>query len=249
MSLLDILKEAKQRKDAKKAVEIMAEFLRGEKGDKGDTGEKGDKGDKGERGIKGIDAPPVDEKALEGRIYSSLIKIVKEYLSVEVARFKEFLTSFVVEEVSKTIKAQEEADPTLRSNLNIQELESKLDARDKSLWDRLKELVAKVAQQQNRISGTGLSRQDVLDLISGNAGGQFIREDLTSQCNGSNKVFTLSNAYVAGSVQLMGTQFPIIYRPSTDFTESGVQEVTLTAAVGAPETGQTLVAIYEKDVS
>lgn len=99
-------------------------------------------------------------------------------------------------------------------------------------------------------AGAGVSGvaagDDVTETISGGAGGNQIREDLTSQCNGSNKVFTLANAYVAGSVALFGTQFPLVYRPTTDFTESGAAQITLTAAVAAPETDQTLVAIYEK---
>ena len=120
--------------------------------------------------------------------------------------------------------------------------------REKTLIEYLRKEMARIAQAMQRPMGGGLNRQSVLDLISGNAGGNFIREDLSAQCNGSLKVFVLANSYVAGSVQIMSTQFPIIYRPTTDFTESADKEITMTSEVGAPQTGQTLVAIYEKSV-
>lgn len=72
-----------------------------------------------------------------------------------------------------------------------------------------------------------------------------IREDLSSQCDDTTKTFTIAGNYKAGTVQLLSTQFPIVYRPVVDFTEiSG--GVTLTSEVGAPQTGQTLIALYEK---
>lgn len=77
-------------------------------------------------------------------------------------------------------------------------------------------------------------------------GTMFKREDLSSQCDGATKVFTLSGSYESDSVQLYSTQFPLIYRPVIDFTESGSKEITLTAEVSAPEVGQTLIATYVK---
>lgn len=74
-----------------------------------------------------------------------------------------------------------------------------------------------------------------------------VRDDLSSQCDGSTSVFTLKESYKAGTVELFSTQFPIVYRPEVDFTESGTREITLdTGEVSAPASGQTLVALYEK---
>lgn len=87
-------------------------------------------------------------------------------------------------------------------------------------------------------------------LVIGGGGkkikGRQVRDDLSSQCDGSNKTFTLTKAFVSGTVQLFSTQFPIIYRPITDFTENTNGTITLTTEVGAPASGQTLVALYEK---
>lgn len=130
-------------------------------------------------------------------------------------------------------------------NLTLEQMEERLSARDRDLWQRIKALVAKAAQGQTRVVGGGLNETAVLNLITGNTGGNFRREDLSAQCDGATKIFSISESYGTGSVQLLSTQFPIIYRPSVDFTESADKEITLTSEVGAPQTGQTLVALYE----
>src|SRR3990167_9438774 len=64
--------------------------------------------------------------------------------------------------------------------------------------------------------------------------GRQVRDDLSSQCDGSQKTFTLTKSSLTFTVQLFSTQFPIIYRPITDFTENANGTLTLTAEVGAP---------------
>ena len=76
--------------------------------------------------------------------------------------------------------------------------------------------------------------------------GRQVRDDLSSQCDGSNKTFTLTKKFISNTVQLFSTQFPIVYRPVVDFTENSDGTLTLTSEVGAPASGQTLVALYEK---
>ena len=68
--------------------------------------------------------------------------------------------------------------------------------------------------------------------------------DLTSQCDGANKTFNVGGTHF-GIVGVYGTQFPLIYRPIIDYTETATG-FTLTSAVSAPETDQTLVAQYLK---
>ena len=66
--------------------------------------------------------------------------------------------------------------------------------------------------------------------------------DLTSQCNGVTKTFTVPvNTRI---LSVHGTQFPQNYRPDIDWTGSGTTTLTLTSEVGAPETGQTLFILY-----
>lgn len=75
----------------------------------------------------------------------------------------------------------------------------------------------------------------------GGGGGTVSYEDLTSQCNGVLKTFTVP--LHSRVIALLGTQFPVIYRPLVDFTTSGTV-LTLTDQVSAPETGQTLTFLY-----
>ena len=76
----------------------------------------------------------------------------------------------------------------------------------------------------------------------------LVRDDLSSQCDGSTTTFTLTATPKADTVQLMSTQFPIIYRPTIDFTvDVSANTVSLvTSEVSAPKEFQTLVALYVK---
>jgi hypothetical protein len=76
---------------------------------------------------------------------------------------------------------------------------------------------------------------------STSTGGQLMVENLTAQCDGLTKTFTIPAHSIA--VKVEGTQFPIIYAPLTDWTASGTT-LTLSDGVGAPETGQTLLFYY-----
>lgn len=67
--------------------------------------------------------------------------------------------------------------------------------------------------------------------------------DISSQCNGSNLVFTIpTNTSV---ILLTGTDAPIIYKQGTDYILSGVGNITLTmSGVNAPSLGATLIVTY-----
>lgn len=77
----------------------------------------------------------------------------------------------------------------------------------------------------------------------GGGGGSTVRtDDLSSQADGSNKTF--NTTYKIGTALILsGTQFPVILRPTVDYTV-GSTSITLTAAVGAPESGQSLIFVY-----
>ena len=68
--------------------------------------------------------------------------------------------------------------------------------------------------------------------------------DITSQCNGVNKTFSVGGTHF-GIISVSGTQFPLIYRPIIDYTETATG-FQLTSAVAAPDTGQTVVATFLK---
>jgi len=65
--------------------------------------------------------------------------------------------------------------------------------------------------------------------------------DLTSEVNGTLKVFTVPKHTTALAV--LSTQRPLIFRPTIDFTTTDTV-LTLTSEVSAPQTGQTLLFIY-----
>jgi hypothetical protein len=67
--------------------------------------------------------------------------------------------------------------------------------------------------------------------------------DLTAQCNGVLKTFTIPTCRKV--VQLLGTQYPVVFRPIVDYTV-GNKTITLTSEVSAPESGQTLTLLYIK---
>lgn len=79
-------------------------------------------------------------------------------------------------------------------------------------------------------------------LVRGNvvSGSLTMSADLSSQCDGSTKIFTIpQNTRV---IAVFGTQFPIVYSTS-DYTAVGTT-LTLGSSVGAPEAGQTLTVLY-----
>lgn len=70
------------------------------------------------------------------------------------------------------------------------------------------------------------------------------RDDFSSLTNGVLKTFTLSREPLkTDTVMVFGTDFPIILRPTIDFTVSG-KILTLTSAVQAPSQGSTLIVHY-----
>lgn len=80
-------------------------------------------------------------------------------------------------------------------------------------------------------------------VIAGPSANAVQYVDLSSQLDGSTKTFNTPKYRHA--LLLIGTQFPILFRPTTDFT-LGNGKITLTAEVSAPATGQSLVMLYIK---
>lgn len=68
--------------------------------------------------------------------------------------------------------------------------------------------------------------------------------DLSAACDGNTKTFSVGGSHF-GIMGVYSTEFPIIYRPVIDYTETATG-FTLTAAVSAPAAGQTLIAQFIK---
>lgn len=107
----------------------------------------------------------------------------------------------------------------------------------KGLLTTISNLEKRLQQKENKRFGGGGMR----------GGGDIVQpEDLSSQLDGSTKVFTLQFP-VKKVLSLTGTQFPIIYRDTVDFTYArGSKTITLTSEVGAPADDQTLHIVYTR---
>jgi len=80
--------------------------------------------------------------------------------------------------------------------------------------------------------------------FAGAGGGGSVVEDVSSQCDGSNRVFTVASVYSSGTVDVSGTDFPGIFRPIVDFTETSSSVITLSSDFPAPRSIATLIIKY-----
>lgn len=68
-------------------------------------------------------------------------------------------------------------------------------------------------------------------------------DDLSASCDGANKTFYLSRAPLKAEATLVwGTDFPVILRPTIDFTVAN-KVLTLTSSVPAPSSGASLMVL------
>jgi len=104
--------------------------------------------------------------------------------------------------------------------------------------EEIKKLSEEVKNIKENIGKGGTTR-----VIAGASANSVQYADLTSQCDGATKTFAVPMHRHA--LMLVGTQFPILYRPVIDFT-TGNKTLTLTDEVSAPETSQSLVFLYLK---
>lgn len=140
----------------------------------------------------------------------------------------------VIEEVLKRIppvKVESETGETIVDKINAlptDEDSLKIAIEHiKGLEDRLKRMEEYASRPSN---GTGPTRHKIRVY------------SLSSQCNGVTKTFTMPRKTIS-VLSIFGTQFPVNF-DTGDFTFSG-GNITLGSSVGAPETGQTLYALYE----
>lgn len=247
-------------------------ILKSKQGDKGDTG-KSIKGDKGDTPVKGTDYFTKDEiKAIEKNVRP--IKGVDYYTEEEVKDFKNSCTPIKDKDYfdgdkgdkGDSIKgdkgdAGEDADQDKITEDTINVIVEKFSAYKKNLLEELgikftkrekevmKKLEMKLAMmvQRLQVHGGGLSRAEIIALIAGAGGGNAGRTDLSAQCNSVTMVFTMDEAFNAGTEIIRYSSFPFIYRPGVDYTVTGANQITFVGAeVTAPKTGQTLVSSYEK---
>ena len=164
---------------------------------------------------------PSDER-LTSLIDSIMAKRMEEMHPKMVAEMEAIMTAKI---------PQMETAEVVRDKLESLQGDERL---DKSAIKGLDEELKKIAETKSSAMNYG---------ISGGAKGRVHYYDLTSQCNGVLKTFAVPLNF--GIIGVFSTQFPINYRPIIDWT-AGNKTLTLTSAVSAPDTGQTLWIAYIK---
>ena len=191
---------------------------------------KGEKGDIGDTPKVGIDF----EQPKDGKNY-----VLTEQDKKEIAQKIEVP---IVERIVETII---EKQPIITNEI-----------KEVSVYESSDAIIEKINQSEEqidkeRISGLEDEIKELRKEITTSRGGGGVRrvfqpyiDDFSSQTNGSTKIFYLSREPLrTNTVQIFGTDFPTILRPTTDFTISG-KTLTLTSAVPAPNSGATLLAHY-----
>lgn len=170
------------------------------------------KGDKGDKGDKG--------NSIKGDKGDTTIveKIIEK---TEIIKEQP-----IVKEIVKVTNEIKEVAVTDKPEIIVAKLNTLEDVLDQKVIKGLEKRLKQIKGSPSKKGGSGLTVN---------------YSDLSSQCNGSNKTFTVP--YHSRAIALLGTQFPIVYRPTTDYTISGTI-LTLTSEVGGPESGQTLVFLY-----
>jgi hypothetical protein len=132
-------------------------------------------------------------------------------------------------EVASIVLKQLNSQPKSKM-LTTEDVEKLLEAQKKDFERIIARLQTSIKQKQKSGGTSG-------------GGGDIIRiDDFTG--NGSNKVFTLTQAPRSiRKIMVHCSDFPNIYRPTTDFTLSD-RTLTLTAAVDAPSDTATLIVQY-----
>ena len=214
---------------------------------KGDKGDKGLQGEATEFEWDGTKIRFKDNFGMWGEFVELLGETGKTGINGERGeRGVRGLTGFTGEQ-GKSVNEKALEDRLLIQLLERMEgkIDEEMPEKEKKILDKLQQKLIEMVQRM-QVHGGGIGRKEVLALISG-ATGNITRDDLSAQCDGANLVFTLTNNFTSGSVALWSTQFPIVYRPGVDYTETGANEITLVAGeVGAPQVGQTLMALYER---
>ena len=190
---------------------------------------------KGDKPVAGVDFPfpengkdyiltPQDKKEIAAKIE---VPIVKQIIEKRTEVIKE---QPIVTEITKVTNEIKEVAVTDTPNQIAEKLNTLTEAVDKSVIRGLEEEIKKLWARPTGGGGRGGPRLQA-------------PADVSSQCDGSNKTFRVGTHL--GIVSVHGTDFPQIYRPIIDYTETATG-ITLTSAVPAPNTGATLIIKYFK---
>ena len=180
-------------------------------------------------------------KKMHGKMSSEMDGVVKKvYLAIqEVKNLIPPATDLSL--LENRIDEVEKKIPTIPDKITPEQVRDKLEnleGDERLVVDSIKGL----KEELERIAGTARTR-GVFSSIRRVY--QPYVDDFSAQTNGSTKIFYLSRAPLkSDTVLVWGTDFPVILRPTTDFTVAG-KTLTLTTAVPAPSSGATLLVRYD----
>ena len=205
--------------DIKAFVETVLEEVKMPKD--GEDGEDGEPGKDGTTPQKGIDYPSHEQiKTM----------VMKEIGDIEVQDGKtpvfgvDYFTKKDQERILATLKLQ-----FPKIEITASDIVSKINSSSEQIdASRIKNL-PRAMQKRGKVPLRG--------------GGDIIYDaDLSDQCNGSIRTFTMPvNRAIRG---VFSTQAPMIYRPAVDWTRNTSGNLVLSNDVDAPATGQTLWVTY-----
>lgn len=172
-----------------------------------------------------------DSQSITKQLMSEVKRV--EAMIPEKADFREVYSK--ISEVEKKILPF----PDLPKELNAKQIVDKINDSDelidKERVEGLEDLIKELRKEIRTASSSGGSPRRIY---------QPKLDRFKDQCDGSNKTFYLSREPLAtDTIEVSGTDFPIILDPTVDFTVSG-KTLTLTSAVPAPNTGSTLLCKY-----
>lgn len=183
------------------------------KGEKGDKGDRGEKGEQGERGERGEDGKSI--KGDKGDA-GEQGEVGERGEKGDTGEKGEGGSPDTGEQIIEKIN-EDESDLVIRKE------------KVEGLVDELKR-IERVASSKTSMPSRRVY-QPKLDRF-------------TAQTDGVTKTFTLTREPIdSDTVEVSGTDFPIILDPTVDFTVSG-KTLTLSANIPAPSSGATLIVKY-----
>lgn len=200
---------------------------------------KGDKGDNPTKlELMKLIRPLIPARVTDDELLALITPLIPEPIKGQDAD-EEKIIKRVTSEIESKIPTVEDVTNNLpilgekvRDSLEVLTDDERLDhTAIKGLEEQIKELEEKISKIPK--GRTGGARKTTY----------IKRENLSSQCNGATKTFTLP-ADTIEVIGVWGTQFPVNFNPGTDWTFAG-RTLTLTAEVSAPATGQTLYCLIE----
>lgn len=176
-----------------------------------------------------------DISAFKGQVSALVIKALKE---------QEDGMNFVHDKVSRLKQAKDGETPSREELLALIEplipkLKQPIDGKtptEEELLALVEPLIPKIEDIAKKVPVTRVQTPAKAFMVR--------TADCSSQCDGSNKTFTVGGSHF-GIVGVYSTEAPGIYRPIIDYTET-VNGFLLTDQVNAPASGQTLICQFLK---